>query len=692
MHARPRTSLAATLILLMASLTGAPCAARPFTANDLVLLSRLSQPRLAPDGHAVVFTLRETDLEANRGVQGLWRLDLAHEGAQPQRLTAAGSNASAARWAPDGRTLYFLSNRSGSTQVWRLDEGLGEARPVTHLPVDVGSFRVSPDGRRLLLAADVFLDCADLACTRDRLAAKAAAKATGVVYESLFVRHWDAWSDGRRSQLFVADLARDGDVHGEPRLLTKGIGGDVPSKPFGDESEYVFSPDGATVYFDARIAGRDEAWSTNFDVYAVAADGRSPPRNLTADNAAWDGYPLASANGKYLYYLAMRRPAHEADRFAIVELDLATGRRREVAPNWDRSAGPLKLARDGRTLYTTADNRGEHPLFAVDVASGTVRRVVGNGDVTDFEVGRDGIVFARGSLTSPVDLYRLAHGAEKRLSSVNAERLRDVVFGEVTSFEFPGWNGELVHGYVVKPFGFEAGRRYPVAFLIHGGPQGSWLNEFHYRWNPQTYAGAGYAVVAIDFHGSTGYGQSFTDAISEHWGDRPLEDLQKGWAAALARFPFLAADRACALGASYGGYMINWIAGNWHTPESGAWRCLVSHDGVFDSRGMYYATEELWFDETEHGGTPWQRPESFERFNPANHVADWRVPMLVIHGALDYRVTLEQGLGAFTALQRRGIPSEFLHFPDENHWVLKPQNSLRWHETVEAWLRRWTAP
>ena len=267
-----------------------------------------------------------------------------------------------------------------------------------------------------------------------------------------------------------------------------------------------------------------------------------------------------------------------------------------------------------------------------------------------------------------------------------------MVFSDFEPLEFKGWNGDTVHGYVMKPYGFETGHKYPVAFLIHGGPQGSWVNDFHYRWNPQTYAGAGFAVVVIDFHGSTGYGQAFTDSISGHWGDRPLEDLKKGWAAALEKFPFLAGDRACALGASYGGYMINWIAGNWTAPESGPWKCLVSHDGDFDNRMMAYATEELWFSEWENGGTPWDHPEEIERFNPAAHVGDWKVPMLVIHGAKDYRIPAEQGIAAFTALQRRGIPSEFLYFPDENHWVLKPQNSLQWHDTVGRWIKKWTSP
>ncbi|HET9482694.1 MAG TPA: S9 family peptidase, partial [Xanthomonadales bacterium] len=305
-----------------------------------------------------------------------------------------------------------------------------------------------------------------------------------------------------------------------------------------------------------------------------------------------------------------------------------------------------------------------------------------------FSVGDDEVVFARDDLRSPAQLFRagLRGGSETPLTDVNAARLAEIEFGAFEQFEFAGWNDETVHGYVVKPHGYEDGGKYPVAFIIHGGPQGSMGNSFHYRWNPQTYAGKGFAVVFVDFHGSTGYGQAFTDSISGDWGGKPLEDLQKGLAHALKSYAFLDADRVCALGASYGGYMVNWIAGNWSEP----FRCLVNHDGVFDKRMMAYSTEELWFDEWENKGTPFDAPENHEKHNPVRFVSKWSKPMLVVQGGLDFRIPLEQGLATFTALQRRGIESRFLYFPDENHWVLKPQNSVLWHDTVNAWLEKHT--
>ena len=671
----------------LAVASGAAMAAQhPFNAHDLAMMDRVSDPHLSPGGNEVAFTVRSTDWDANKGVNSVWLLDLGQRGAQPRRITDPKLNANSPTFSPDGKTLYFLATNDDSTQLWSAPVADGAPVQVTHLPLDVDNFKLSPDGKSLLFSAQMFEDCTTLECTREKLDARKKVKATGRLYHRLFVRHWDTWSDHRRGQLFVMPL----DGSSRPVLLTKGIDGDVPSKPDGSNAEYTFSPDGRTVYFGVRIAGKTEPWSTNFDVYSVPADGSAAPKDLTAANKAWDAFPLPSHDGKTLYYLAMKVPGFEADRFGVMALDLATGATRELDPGWDRSAGPLALSADGKTLYTTVADDGNVALYALDVATGKPTKLLGDGSVLGFDIAGDKLIAARQDFTHPTDLYTLdAQG--KRLAQVthfNAARLADIEFSKATWFTFKGWNGDTVHGYVMPPVGAKPGQKYPVAFLVHGGPQGAWPDEFHYRWNPQTYAGAGFAVVAVNFHGSVGYGQAFTDAISQHWGDRPLEDLQKGWAAALKQFPYLDGNDACALGASYGGYMIYWMAGVWNQP----WKCMVDHDGVFDARMMYYATEELWFEEHENGGTQFEHPENYEKFNPLNHVKDWRVPMLVVHSNHDYRIPVTQGLGAFTALQRQGIPSEFLNFPDENHLVLKPQNSVMWHETVIDWLKRWTGP
>jgi dipeptidyl aminopeptidase/acylaminoacyl peptidase len=383
----------------------------------------------------------------------------------------------------------------------------------------------------------------------------------------------------------------------------------------------------------------------------------------------------------------MKRPGFEADRFGLMAMDLATGATHEIDPEWDRVADGITLSADGKSIYTTAEDIGKRSLFAVAIADGKVTRIAEGGDIGGFALQGDSLVIARDTLTSPTQLFASkADGSGLHQVTKNNQAVLDqIAMGAPEQFSFTGAKGDIVHGYVVKPWNYQEGKKYPVAFLIHGGPQGSFGDHFHYRWNPQTYAGQGYAVVMIDFHGSTGYGQDFTDAISGDWGGAPLEDLKKGWSSALEKYSFLNGDRACALGASYGGFMAYWIAGVWNQP----WKCIVAHDGVFDSRMMGYSTEELWFDEWENKGTPYGNPENYERFNPVNHVKDWKVPMLVVHSQLDYRIPIEQGIAAFTALQRKGIDSQFLTFPDENHWVLRPQNSVLWHDTVNGWLKKY---
>ncbi len=679
-----RSLFAAVSLVVCTSAVAAP---KPFDVRDLVMLDRVGDPRVSPDGRQVAFVVRETDFAADKGVSGIWLHEVSGSG-EARRLTTQGTGSTSPRWSPDGRSLFFLSTRSGSSQVWRLDFGGGEAVQVTEFPLDVGSFAVAPGGKALAVSMEVFVDCAaDLACTKRKLDEQAKGKPSGTVHDKLFIRHWDTWKNGTRSQLFGADLDARGYAGETLRWLSRGIDGDVPGKPFGDDAEYAYSPDGRSIAFTARIAGRTEPWSTNLDLFLVPADAGSAPENLTAANKATDVGPVWSPDGRTLYYRAMRRPGFEADRYAITALDLRARTTRELAPEWDRSPDALGLSRDGRTLYATANDLGQNSLFALDVAGGKVQRLVGDGTLAGFAAASDSIVFVRDDLKSPAQLFRVAArgGAPVALTRFNAARLSALAMGDYEQFSFAGWNGETVYGYVVKPAQFAAGAKYPVAYLIHGGPQGSFGNHFHYRWNPQTYAGAGFAAVMIDFHGSTGYGQAFTDAISGDWGGKPLEDLQKGLAAALAKYAFLDGSRVCALGGSYGGYMANWIAGTWQEP----FKCLVSHSGIFDNRTMAYSTEEQWFGEWEMQDKPYEKPENYERHNPVAHVAKWRTPLLVVHGQLDYRIPVEQGIAAFTAAQSRGIESRFLYFPDENHWILKPKNSILRHDPDNAWLTRW---
>lgn len=677
-----------TLRLLMlgaaVAASSAVAAPRGLTVEDLVTLERVGAPVLSPDASRAVYTVRSTDMDKNRGHTTLWMVDLRGSKAAPAVFVSHDSSSTDPEWSPKGDAVYFLSSRSGSSQVWRQPAAGGAPVQVTNLPLDVDNFRVSPNGDRIALSMAVFRDCADLACTEARLKEQAKNKASGKVYDRLFVRHWDTWNDGRNAVLFSAALDGKGVVSGAPISLSGSLDGDVPSKPFGDREEYRFSPDGKTVVFAARIAGKTEAWSTNFDLYSVPAAGGAAPRNLTADNPAWDTKAVFSPDGRTMAYLAMARPGFEADRYQIMLMDVASGAKRKLAADWDRSAGSLQWSADGKSLVVDAEDIGQHRLFRIEVASGKITPLTDKGSIGGFDVRGNTVAYSLATLNSPAQLYsvKLAGGKPQQLTTNNTDKLADVRFGEFEQFSFKGAGGDTVHGYVMKPWNATPGAKYPVAFLVHGGPQGSFGNAWSYRWNPQIYAGAGYAAVFIDFHGSTGYGQKFTDAISGDWGGKPLEDLQKGLAAAVEKFPWLDRERSCALGASYGGYMMNWIEGNW--PDG--FKCIVNHDGVFDTRGMAYSTEEQWFTDWESGGPYFTVPENHERFNPVHHVNKWKTPMLVIQGDLDFRIPTAQGLSTFTALQRKGIESKFLMFPDENHWVLKPANSVLWHHTVIDWL------
>jgi dipeptidyl aminopeptidase/acylaminoacyl peptidase len=658
----------------------APETPHPFSVHDLVAMDRISGQTVSPDGQWIVFTLRKTDLEANKGRTDLWLVGTDGKGLRQMTSDPAGDFNPC--WSKDGKTIYFLSTRSGSSQVWRIAADGGEALQVTKQSLDVGNLILSPDGKKMAFTMEVFPNTS-VEETVKKLEEIKNRKYSGQIYERIFIRHWDTWCDGRRSHIFVMPIEGGTAVD-----VMKVMDADSPLKPFGGSEEFTFTPDSKGIVFTAANSGKAEAWSTNFDLFLAPVDGSKAPKCLTEANKAWDTSPLFSPDGKTMAYLAMKRPNFEADRFYIKLRQWPGGNERILAEQWDYSPGTIAWGPKGRTLYASANNLGQRSLFAIDVKKGTVNTLVKDGTVTSIDFAGNRIVYGLNNLKSPVELYSIDMKGKnpKTITTINKEKLAAAKMGDYEQFTFKGWNDETVYCYVVKPVDFDANKKYPVAFLIHGGPQGSFGNRFHYRWNPQTYVGRGYAVVMVDFHGSTGYGQAFTDSISRDWGGKPLVDLKKGLAAALEKYPWMDGDRVSALGASFGGYMVNWIAGNW--PDR--FRCLVNHDGNLDERFAYYDTEELWFPEWDHGGTPWDNPANYEKHNPVNFVKNWKTPMLVIHGAFDFRVVETQGFATFNALQRKGIPSKLLYFPDENHWVLKPQNSIFWHDTVLDWLDQWT--
>ncbi len=670
-----------------AALSATPALARPMTATDMHMLHRLDSPSVAPDGRRAIYSLSTTDMTANKRSKKPYLIDLSRPSAPavPLGLTAGAHDAT---FGNDG-AVWYLAPVAKQDQLFRMALG-GKPVQVSTLKGDIGGFKLSKDGSRLLIFADRDLRCADLACASLPPKPKTG---TARTYDQLFVRHWDSWAEpGVKSRLFGFPIV-GGRVRGAGVPLTGTLVGDTPSKPFGDGSEIDLSADGKTAYFTMREAGRIESTSTNLDIFMSPADGSAPPVNLTATNQGTDTLPTLSPDGRTLAYVSMARAGYEADRQVIMLRDLASGQVHALTPGWDRSAGSLAWTRDGRALLVTAEDIMEQPLFRVDVATGAVTRLTTTGHVgSTLPLPGGGAVVTINSVMAPDDLYRVDDaGHLAQLTNVNQALLAQLDLVTFEKFSFRGANNDQVWGMKVKPARAPTspGAKLPIAFLVHGGPQGSFGNSWSFRWNPRLFSAPGYAVVAVDFHGSTGYGQAFTDAIHNNWGGWPLEDLQKGLAFATANDASLDADRACALGGSYGGYMVNWIEGNW--PDR--FRCIVQHDGVFDARAMAYETEELWFDEWEHGGkTYYQDPAAFERWNPVNYVANWKTPQLVITSENDFRIPYTQGLAAFTALQRRGIPSRLVIYPDENHWVLKPKTSIQWYGEVFGWMNKWMGP
>jgi dipeptidyl aminopeptidase/acylaminoacyl peptidase len=667
-------------IALLIWLGGGWAAAQPhpFGFDDLIAMERVGGPLPSPDGRWILFEKRAYSMDDNKSLTDLWMISA--DGSTLRQLTTHASSDSGASWHPGSRRIVFLSSRSGSSQIWELSLEGGEARQITDLPVDVESVRWSPDGRRLAFSAAVYVDCDDLACTADRDKEKEESGLQAMVFDHLLYRHWDTWEDGKRNHVFVMNA----DGSGDPSDLMQGIDADCPTVPFGGREDYVWMPGSDGIVYAAKTAANPER-NTDYDLFQVMTGGGEPVL-LTPDNRAWDTSPTFSPDGKHLAYLAMERPGYESDRYQVMLYDPATRIRRFLGAGWDRSAGGIAWSADSRSLLVTANDQGHKNVFRLGLDGKAPTKLLANGyhgGVTPLGAHR--IVYAHDSFVSPAELWSAANdGSDARqLTDFNGERLAALELPAPEEIWFKGANGDRVHGWLLKPAGYQAGQRYPLVYLIHGGPQGSSLDHFHYRWNPQMYTGAGYASLLVDFHGSTGYGQAFTDSIHQDWGGKPYEDLMKGLDHVLKQNDWIDPDRVCAAGASYGGYMVNWIAG--HTDR---FACLVNHDGLFDLKSFYYSTEELWFPEWDMGGAPWDAPDNYRKWSPATYVQDWKTPMLVIHGGRDYRVADTEGLGAFTALQRRGIESKLLYFPTANHWVLKPKNMKLWNETVLEWLEQ----
>lgn len=675
----------ATALSALALTTASSVLARPMTETDLASMKRLSAPTASPDGKTIAYVVQETDLDANKRRSDIYVSWLAMTTASGIKIASEpGSNEHDPAFSADGRFMYFLSNKSGSDQLYRIAANKGPldvdpaAIQVSDFKTDISGFKLSPDGKKIAVWGDIARGCPTFGCDKDGDTSKPG-PGTGREYDELMVRHWDSWeTPGNYSRVFTFDIGGDGTLSGG-KPMDADLIGDAPSKPMGGGEEIAWAADSKSLFYTLRIADKDEAKSTNLDIYhAEVATGVA--HNGTPKNAATDTLPSPSPDGKYLAYAAMARAGYEADRQVLMLRELATGVVKPLTQGWDRSVDSIAWAPDSKSMFVTAQEILDHPIFKVDL-KGKVTRLTQAGSANDVISFNDGsILYTMNSVAAANDLYiRDTKGKVRKLTDVNSGVETEIDDVDVQRFDFAGANGDQVWGQITKPVG--ATGKLPVAFIVHGGPQGSFGNGWSFRWNPRVMASQGFAVVSIDFHGSTGYGQAFTDSINKNWGGWPLEDLQKGLAAAGKIDAQVDTANACALGGSYGGYMMNWISGNW--PDG--FKCLVNHAGIFDLRAMAYETEELWFDQWDNGG-PWTTRTDGEKWNPVNYVANWKTPTLVIHGEKDYRIPYSQSLAAFTALQQQGVESKLLIFPDENHWVLKPQNSIQWHRTVFDWL------
>jgi dipeptidyl aminopeptidase/acylaminoacyl peptidase len=649
----------------------------PLTFDDLIKLHRVSAPEVSPDGRLVAYAVSTPDMEANRGVSNIWLITTT--GGDPIQITQSGRDNSPS-WSPDGKTLAFLSSRDGTSQVYLLPMDGGEANKLTTLSTGADLFKWSPDGKNIAFTSSVYIDCKDDACNAKRDEEREKSKVKARIYDHLLFRHWDQWSEGKRSHLFIMPVDAGAAAHD----LTPMADYDIPPNERGGPADINFSPDSREICFTA-VTDKVEATSTNGDLFVLPIAGGEPKR--ITKNPGFDGNPVYSRDGNYIAYRSQLAAGSEADRWQLMLYDRKTEKLENISANFDRSVAELAWSPDSKTIYFSAENETLQPIYAIEARSGATPQKLLDGFNSAFSFSQDGktLVAERTSLALPGELFVASSdgSAPKQLTHTNASLLATVEMNPPETFWFEGAEGTRVQAMLIKPPDFVATKKYPMLVLLHGGPQTMWSNAWGYRWNAQVFSGAGYVTLMINRRGSTGYGQKFTDEITNDWGGKAYVDVMKGIDAAIAKFSFIDKTKLAAAGGSYGGFMANWLAT--HTDR---FKAIISHAGVYNQFSMY-ATEELWFPEHDMQGTPWSAPDNYKKWSPSTYAADlgkYKTPTLVVAGERDYRVPYTQSLEFFSALQRQGVPSKLVIFPDEGHWVLKPQNSQLWYKTFLDWL------
>jgi dipeptidyl aminopeptidase/acylaminoacyl peptidase len=650
---------------------------RTYTIQDLLKVRRVGDPQISPDGTQVAFTVGDVNYDANKVVTQIYVVPLA--GGSPKQLTEAQSSSTAPRWSPDGKKIAYVHGG----QLWTMDSDGDDKDQLTKIATGAAAPVWSPNGKWIAFTSDVYPDCKDDECNKTKDAQAEAGKVKAHITTRLLFKHWDEWRDIKRTHVFVVSSKG-----GAARDLTPG---DFDSPPYAASSgvDFSFSPDSQEIAY-LRNPDKVEATSTNSDIYVVPLAGGTP-KNITANNRGYDVGPVYTKDGDTILYRSQATAGFEADRWRLMAYTRATGVSKELLRGFDEQVDELTLSSDGN-IYFTAGERGKSPIFRVGIGGGAAQKVVASVFATNLKITPDGkkVVFASSSISSPVEIYVANSDGTgvTPLTSVNSALLSPANLKNAEEVEWTGALGRKIHGFIVKPNNFDANKKYPLVVLIHGGPQSAWNDNWGYRWNPQVFTNAGYVVFAPNPRGSTGYGQQFVNEISGDWGGKAYVDIMNGVADVLRRNTYIDRNRIGAAGASYGGYMINWILGH-NDDRRFRFKVLVSHDGVYNLTSMYGGTEELWFPEWEFKGTPWTNPTMYSRWSPHNFVSKFNTPILIIHGELDYRVPIGEGLQLFTAVQKRGVDSKLLVFPDEGHWVLKPQNSNLWFNTVLDWLDKY---
>jgi dipeptidyl aminopeptidase/acylaminoacyl peptidase len=673
--------VALVLVLLAGLCSLAAGQDRTYTIEDLLKVRRVGDPQVSPDGKQVAFTIGDVNFDANRVVTQIYVTSL--EGGGMKQLTTGDRSSTAPRWSPDGKKIAFTTG----SQVWVMESDGDDKEQVTKISTGAAAPVWSPDGKWIAFTSEVYPDCKDDECNKKRDEQAEASKVKAHIVTRLLYKHWDEWRDVKRTHVFV--VSSNG---GTARQLTTG---DFDSPPYAASTgvDFAFSPDSTEIAF-LQNHDKVEAISTNSDIFVMPLSGGAP-KNITVRNRGYDAGPVYTRDGKFILYRSQATAGFEADRWRLMAYNRATGTTVELTRGFDLQVEDTLLSPDGKTIYFTAGDRGKHPIFRIPVTGGVPQKVVSGVFATNVRITPDGksLVFASSSMAAPAEIYtsNVDGTGLRALTSVNSQLLGPANLKPAEEIEWSGALGKKIHGFIIKPNNFDAGRKYPLVVLIHGGPQSAWNDNWGYRWNPQVFANAGYVVFAPNPRGSTGYGQQFVNEISGDWGGKVYVDIMNGVADVLRRNTYIDRSRVGAAGASYGGYMVNWILGHNNDPRF-RYKVLVSHDGVYNLESMYATTEELWFPEWEFKGTPWTNPAQYSRWSPHKFVNNFNTPILIIHGELDYRVPIGEGMQLFTAVQRKGIDSKILIFPDEGHWVLKPQNSRLWFHTVLDWLDKYLQP